>query len=143
MTNCNFFSIIEWEVGYGQLGNGDGEAGFDGIKTEIRDSSHGAILIGAHAPSRLKVAILKDTMVFGAMNNSGHFNAFNPARFWVSGNFVGIVYGPGDKTAGMTLPPGEYLFEIETRDSDSMHTLWGFMELHHNNKVTAREPSST
>lgn len=104
-----------------------GEAGYDKIRVNENTpwmlTETGKYVIFAHAPSWLKLHVLKPVTIHGALNGSA--SAHNlPCKFVINGEVLGKTYRPGDATYSMKLSPGEYRLTVETNAPRSRHSLW-------------------
>jgi hypothetical protein len=126
MPGPDMVRIRSSRVGWGEVRT-DGTLGYDGgccpiplCRTDLRD----ALLISAHAPSRLEIDTVEPVEVFGVLNASARFDPRNTTEFWADWNFVGEVTTPGVATASLRLQPGRHLLVITCGSLDSRHTLW-------------------
>lgn len=123
----SLFEVRSEDVGWGEL-TVDGSLGYDGgccplprCRADLRD----AIIVSAHAPSRVEIETFVPVKIFGFLNASATFDPRNPVEMWADWNFVGELTVPGDATTGMRLEPGRHLLVTTCVEPGSRHTLWG------------------
>ena len=126
-ARTSLFEVRSEDVGWGEL-TVDGSLGYDGgccplprCRADLRD----AIVVSAHAPSRVELETFAPAEIFGFLNASATFRPQNPVEMWADWNFVGELTVPGDATTGMRLEPGRHLLVTTCVEPGSRHTLWG------------------
>lgn len=88
--------------------------------------SHNPVLFETSSPSVWDVTVRETTEVFGVIDESSPHEDEVEVKFWVSGNFVGLVRASGGTTPKMTLEPGDYVFETRTTDVKNVPSYWKF-----------------
>jgi N-terminal region of glycosyl transferase group 7/N-terminal domain of galactosyltransferase len=123
----SLFEVLSEDVGWGEL-TVDGSLGYDGgcsplprCRADLRD----ALVVSAHAPSRVEIQTFAPVEIFGFLNASATFDPRNPVEMWADWNFVGELTVPGDATTGLRLEPGRHLLVTTCVQPGSRHTLWG------------------
>jgi len=118
--------VRSWKVGWGEVRT-DGTLGYDGgccPSPRCRLDLSDALLISAHAPSRLEIDTDEPVELFGFLNASARFNPNNAVEFWADWNFVGELTVPGAGTPSQRLEPGRHVLVVTCADPTSRHTLW-------------------
>lgn len=132
-------NISHAEVGYGRLGF-DGDLGYQtnsGRKVSQSGIAPESILLSAHAPSEIKLSVTCRMRVHGFLSDTAALLPSAPATFTLNEHPLGQVRGPGDRTAGIEIPPGDYTLRVACKIKDFRHTVWELLPCPENGSSTA------
>lgn len=119
--------MLQAKSGWGNVMNG-GECGYECAASSgkmLYLEKPGAQVISAHANSRVTVEFHKPTCIQGFLSGTAGLDRFNPISYSVNHNFLGALYGPGETTSALHLPPGSYLLQCECMlPPHSRHSGW-------------------
>lgn len=138
----DLFAVHHWKVGRGRLGINDlGYGNPLSLPNEIKLISH--TVLSAHCPSRIKVSFKHPVEICGFMNGTSAWSGNGSCLFRIADQSLGYLFGPGDMTNRVILPPGTFELETSGPEPYTKHSAWAIRKVSGSPKKDAplfREP---